>query len=285
MQQQVGLSSLKSVTHPPTTESVTSVSSTRYGKGMSYGAMTVDQLMAADSNAISFTGADRYGYFLLKRAFDIVVTFFGLVTLLPFMAVIAFLVMIDSSGSPIFVQKRVGARRRYYKGQPYWQQVEFNFYKFRSMRKDAGTDLHRQFVEAYIAGDSDKMAEVQPDKSEPQALKLKADPRITRIGHFLRKSSLDELPQLWNVLLGDMSLVGPRPAIPYEVEQYQPWHRQRFATMPGITGPWQVSGRSSVTFDDMVRLDVEYTQTQSFWLDLKLLLWTIPSAFLGKGAG
>lgn len=286
MQQQVSISSLKSVTHPPTTESLRAVpANRRLTTGSVHGATTIEQLKAVDGNAISFAGADRHGYYLLKRIFDFVVTLCGLITLLPLMIVIGLIVMIDSPGSPIFVQKRVGARKRYYKGRPYWQKAEFKFFKFRSMRTDAGSDLHRQFVEAYISGNQERMAEVQPDKSEPQALKLKADPRITRVGHFLRKSSLDELPQLWNVLRGDMSLVGPRPAIPYEVEQYQPWHRQRLATMPGITGPWQVSGRSSVTFDDMVRLDIEYTQTQCFWLDIKLLLWTIPSAFLGKGAG
>lgn len=284
MQQQVSISSLKSVSHPPTTESLRAVPATRL-TGEVHGVATIEQVKAVDRNAIGFAGADRHGYYMVKRLFDFVITLCGLITLLPMMIIIGLIVMIDSPGSPIFVQRRVGARRRYYKGRPYWQMTEFNFYKFRSMRTDAGSDLHRQFVSAYISGDQDQMAEVQPDKSDPNALKLKSDPRITRVGHFLRKSSLDELPQLWNVLRGDMSLVGPRPPIPYEVEQYQPWHRQRLGTMPGITGPWQVSGRSTVTFDDMVRLDIEYTQTQCFWLDIKLLLWTIPSAFLGKGAG
>lgn len=247
--------------------------------------ITLEELTAIDPCAIGFSGANRHGYFLLKRITDVVITLFALVTLLPLIAILALVIMIDSPGSPIYVQTRVGARRRFFRGKPYWQRVEFKFFKLRSMRTDADSDIHRQFVEAYIDGDKDRMAAIQPDKNAKDKFKISKDPRVTRIGQFIRKTSLDELPQLWNVLLGDMSLVGPRPAIPYEVEKYQPWHQQRFATMPGITGPWQVSGRSRVSFDEMVELDIEYAQTQSFWGDLKVLLWTLPVAFLGKGAG
>ncbi|MEM7131344.1 MAG: sugar transferase [Chloroflexota bacterium] len=287
MGQQVGISSFNPTAATVSRDAVHGSSRDRGVMGRKRhreATVTLDHLMTIDPNAVSFAGADRYGYFYLKRIIDLVLTAFALITLLPLMIIIAILICLDSSGPAIFVQKRVGARRRYYNGKPYWQRVEFNFYKFRSMRQNADTDLHEKFVAAYISGDTNKMAEIQPDEEKKGEFKLSRDPRVTKIGHFLRKTSLDELPQLWNVLQGDMSLVGPRPAIPYEVEQYQPWHMQRFATMPGITGPWQVSGRSQVTFDDMVRLDVRYTQTQSVWQDIGIILWTLPSAFIGKGA-
>lgn len=248
-------------------------------------AIAIDQLTAHDPCAVSFVGADRHDYYFVKRSVDLLLTISALIILLPLMAFISLLIWLDSPGSPIFTQKRVGARRQYYQGIPYWQRVEFDFYKFRSMHVNATSDLHQEYMSAFIAGDTKRMAEIQPGENDNGEFKLSRDPRVTRIGHFLRKTSLDELPQLWNVLKGDLSLVGPRPAIPYEVEQYQPWHLQRFATMPGVTGLWQISGRSRVTFDDMVRLDIQYTRSQSLWQDFKILLRTIPSAFNGKGAG
>ncbi|MEZ4620943.1 MAG: sugar transferase [Caldilineaceae bacterium] len=177
-----------------------------------------------------------------------------------------------------------GVRRRTVNGKTYWERVLFTCYKFRSMRSDADQSLHRKFVEAYIAGDDARMASVQPDKNGKTKYKLNGDPRITKIGQFLRKTSLDELPQLWNVVTGDLSLVGPRPAIPYEVDNYSAYHLRRLQALQGMTGLWQVKGRGDLGFHEMVELDVEYTEKQSFWLDIKILLGTIPAVLLNRGA-
>jgi lipopolysaccharide/colanic/teichoic acid biosynthesis glycosyltransferase len=157
----------------------------------------------------------------------------------------------------------------------------FTFLKFRSMYVNSDTAVHRQYVRSLIASSP---AETRPATGKGGVLyKMANDRRITRVGVFLRRSSLDELPQLINVLRGDMSLVGPRPPIPYEIEAYKPWHRSRcFLVQPGITGLWQVHGRSRVGFDDMVRLDLRYAMNWSLWMDIKLLLLT-PAALL-KGA-
>jgi lipopolysaccharide/colanic/teichoic acid biosynthesis glycosyltransferase len=145
--------------------------------------------------------------------------------------------------------------------------------------------LHRQYMEAYIAGDQVKMANLQPDPKAAISFKLAGDPRVTKFGRFLRQTSLDELPQLWNVIKGNMSLVGPRPPIAYEVEMYSLYHLQRLATIPGITGLWQVNGRCELGFDDMLRLDVKYIKNQSLILDLKILLLTPRAIISQKGAG
>jgi lipopolysaccharide/colanic/teichoic acid biosynthesis glycosyltransferase len=148
------------------------------------------------------------------------------------------------------------------------------------MHLDADPARHREFVSAFIS------ASRRP--CEPGAtpfFKLTGDPRITPVGHLLRKTSLDELPQLWNVLRGDMSLVGPRPALPYELEQYKPWHRRRvLEAKPGVTGLWQVTGRSRTTFDEMVRLDLQYARRCSLWTDIKILLATPAAVISGRGA-
>ncbi|MCB0065329.1 MAG: sugar transferase [Caldilineaceae bacterium] len=227
---------------------------------------------------------DRPIYFFCKRIVDIGLSFLTLLLIWPLMLVLMALVKFDSPGSAFFAQERVGVRRRRVNGKVYWERVRFTCYKFRSMRSDADQNLHRKFVEAYIAGDDARMAAVQPDKHGKTKYKLNGDPRITNIGRFLRKTSLDELPQLWNVLNGDMTLVGPRPAIPYELDNYSPWHMRRFEAIQGMTGLWQVKGRGELGFNDMVRLDVEYTETQSFWLDVKILLGTIPAVLLNRGA-
>jgi lipopolysaccharide/colanic/teichoic acid biosynthesis glycosyltransferase len=156
----------------------------------------------------------------------------------------------------------------------------FKILKFRTMRIDADDSIHHKYVSWFITS-SDK-AQAQ-DKS--QIFKLTSDPRITPIGHFLRKTSLDELPQLWNVLKGEMSLVGPRPPVWYELQQYKPWHRYRVLEVkPGITGLWQVSGRSRTTFEEMVRLDLRYAKGRSLWTDVKILLATPKAVISGKGA-
>ncbi|MCB0190952.1 MAG: sugar transferase [Anaerolineae bacterium] len=207
-----------------------------------------------------------------------------LLLLLPLLLVIALLVKWDSPGPVFFVQERVGAKRRSNNGRTYWELYEFSIYKFRTMWVDVDPEIHLKFMDAYIAGDEARMIDLQPVTDKATSFKLIGDPRITKVGKFLRKTSLDELPQLLNVLKGDMSLVGPRPPIPYELEKYQPKDFQRLAAIPGITGLWQVSGRCETSFEDMVRLDVAYAEKESLWLDLKILLMTIPAVMSTKGA-
>jgi lipopolysaccharide/colanic/teichoic acid biosynthesis glycosyltransferase len=204
----------------------------------------------------------------LKRALDLAGSLATLGVLSPLFLLIAALVRMSSPGPIFFRQVRVG-----YLTKP------FTMLKFRTMHAGADHGLHREFVSSFIKGQSHNGA------SKEQLFKLTNDPRITRIGRFLRNTSLDELPQLWNVLRGDMSLVGPRPALPYELEQYEPWHRRRFLeAKPGITGLWQVTGRSRTTFDEMVRLDLQYARTRSLWTDIKILLATPAAVVSGKGA-
>ena len=155
------------------------------------------------------------------------------------------------------------------------------FLKFRSMYFENDAEIHREYIRQFISAGEDHQ---RPDDSNG-VYKIKDDPRVTRIGRFLRKTSLDELPQFFNVLRGEMSLVGPRPPIPYEVEIYGVWHRRRFLeAKPGITGLWQVEGRSRVKFDEMVRLDLKYAKTWSPWLDIKILLRTPAAVLRGSGA-
>jgi lipopolysaccharide/colanic/teichoic acid biosynthesis glycosyltransferase len=153
-------------------------------------------------------------------------------------------------------------------------------FKFRTMHVDADRGLHHEFVTNFIKGGCQP-----PEPGENQVFKITNDPRVTPIGRILRRTSLDELPQFWNVLRGDMSLVGPRPPLAYELEQYRSWHWRRvLEAKPGITGLWQVMGRSRTTFDDMVRLDLRYVRTCSPWTDVKILLATPKAVFSGKGA-
>lgn len=206
-----------------------------------------------------------------KRVMDIVGSFMALLLLLPMFLAIALLVKMTSPGPVLFRQVRIG---RYGK--------LFTFLKFRSMHVNNNDSIHREYIKKLIVND---LKEEPSSGSEEVVFKIRDDPRITPIGNFLRKSSLDELPQFFNVLKGEMSLVGPRPPIPYEVENYAPWHRYRlFVRKPGITGLWQVKGRSVTTFDDMVRLDLQYSRMWSLWLDIKLLLATPGAVFRGKGA-
>ncbi len=224
-------------------------------------------------------------HYFFKRVFDITFTLCALILLLPLMLIFALFIRLDSPGPAIFKQERVGAKRQLRNGRTVWVIHTFAFYKFRTMRTDIDANLHQQYMEAYISGDESKMSELQPDTKSAKSYKLSGDPRITRIGKLLRRLSLDELPQLWNIIKGDMSLVGPRPPIPYEVEKYQHRHLRRLAALPGLTGLWQVSGRCETTFEEMVQLDLEYIAKQSIWLDLKILLKTVPAVISAKGAG
>jgi len=184
---------------------------------------------------------------------------------------ISLAIKLTSKGPILFRQERVGQNG-----------LAFTFLKFRSMKSGSDPRIHREYVKRFIAGEMDL---AQNGDNQSLVYKIQEDPRVTRVGKFLRKTSLDELPQLFNVLRGDMSLVGPRPPIPYELEAYQIWHRRRVLEVkPGITGLWQVNGRSRLEFDDMVRLDLQYAKTWSFWLDIKILLQTPRAIFSGEGA-
>ncbi len=206
----------------------------------------------------------------VKRISDIVISSLALILVTPILAVIAAWIKLDSKGRVFFRQERVGMDGRV-----------FLCYKFRSMRQDADEDIHREAYEKNIVGEE---AANVGDNAEPVYGKVKDDPRVTRAGRFLRRSSLDELPQLFNVLIGDMSIVGARPPIPYEVQAYKLWHRKRLDMKPGITGLWQVSGRNRLTFDEMVRTDLFYIENWSLWLDIKIILLTLPAVFRGDGA-
>jgi lipopolysaccharide/colanic/teichoic acid biosynthesis glycosyltransferase len=205
-----------------------------------------------------------------------------LIVISPILLVIAILIRLDSSGPVFFVQKRVGARRVKCADTYEWQPATFNFYKFRTMIHNADPAIHQAYVQAFIQNDQAKMDSIQGDTNGIR--KLVQDPRITRIGRFLRRTSLDELPQFWNVVLGNMSLVGPRPAIPYEVDVYNSWQALRLGAQPGITGLQQITNRCTADFNDQVILDIRYIDHQSFWLDLKIILKTPFVMFFHRGA-
>lgn len=206
----------------------------------------------------------------MKVVIDVVGSLLALILCSPLFVLIALAIKISSTGPVFFRQRRVGRYGRC-----------FTFLKFRSMYTDNDDLIHKTYVSKLIAGQVDNERSNGSGKS---IYKLTNDKRITRVGKWLRRTSLDELPQLINVLKGEMSLVGPRPAIPYELAMYQTWHRRRVLEVkPGITGLWQVSGRSRVKFDEMVRLDIRYAKSWSLWLDLMILIRT-PGAVMG-GAG
>src|SRR5438270_3763518 len=203
----------------------------------------------------------------LKRLIDIGGSFTLLCLLAPLLALIALVIKVNSKGPVVFRQVRIGQQGK-----------AFSFLKFRSMYVDSNTAIHQEYVTKFISREH--------SAGEPESVyKITNDPRVTSVGRFLRKTSLDELPQLWNVLYGDMSLVGPRPPLPYEFECYALWHRRRIIEVkPGITGLWQIAGRSRTSFNEMVRLDLRYVQQWSNWLDLKILLQTPRAVFTGEGA-
>jgi len=206
---------------------------------------------------------------IVKRAFDLTIAMLALGLLSPLWLLIALLIKVDSHGPVFYKQERVGMDGRI-----------FLFFKFRTMHAGVDDDRHREYQRAYINGRPDSNL---GDDARP-VFKLRTDERITRLGRILRKTSLDELPQLINVLRGEMSVVGPRPPIPYEVENYQLWHRKRLDMKPGITGLWQVSGRNRLPFDEMVRMDLYYIENWSLLLDIKIILQTLPVMWRGEDA-
>jgi lipopolysaccharide/colanic/teichoic acid biosynthesis glycosyltransferase len=238
----------------------------------------VDFLRRFDPLAVGPLVRADPAYHLAKRAVDLILASVSLVMLSPLMLFIAILIRLDSRGPALFRQRRVGGRRWAHGGYAYWRRADFTCYKFRSMVQDADPQVHRAFIEGLIDG------QVEASASGRAKFKLTQDPRVTRVGQFLRNTSLDELPQLINVVRGEMSLVGPRPDLPYAVEMYQPGWQERLACLPGITGLWQVQGRGDLSYVDMMHIDVEYARQRSFWLDLKLLVLTVPAVLSRRGA-
>ena len=205
----------------------------------------------------------------VKRGIDILGSLAAILLFSPVFAVIAVLIKCTSKGPILFRQTRVGQYGK-----------KFTFLKFRSMRVNNDATIHKEYVTKFIAGKGEKQA-----SGAGEVFKLTKDPRVTSIGRVIRRTSLDELPQFFNVLFGDMSLVGPRPPLPYEFDVYDTWHRTRvFEVRPGITGLWQVNGRSKTNFDDMVRLDLQYARTWTIWMDLKILAKTPKAVLGGEGA-
>jgi lipopolysaccharide/colanic/teichoic acid biosynthesis glycosyltransferase len=202
-----------------------------------------------------------------KRAFDLVLASCLVCLLLPVLVVVWLLVRTTSPGQVLFRQTRIG---RY--GRP------FVMYKFRTMHTGSGDAIHREYVRKLLTED-------RPPVGGAKGLyKLESDPRVTRVGRLLRRTSVDELPQLLNVVKGNMSLVGPRPALPYEAELFSTTHRARFLVAPGVTGLWQICGRSKLPMQQGLDLDVEYVRRRSFWLDLRILIKTVPAVFTADGA-
>jgi len=209
---------------------------------------------------------------MIKRMMDVVGSAVALVLFAPLFLMIAIAIKLTSSGPVFFRQQRIGQH-----GKP------FIMLKFRSMHMNNDPSVHQQWFQNFYSGKAKRHR--TDDDNGNGSYKLPNDPRVTRVGKLLRRTSMDEVPQFINVLKGEMSLVGPRPPIPYEVDAYEAWHRGRvLQAKPGITGLWQVSGRSRVAFDEMVRLDLRYARTWSIWLDIKILLKTPAAVFFGEGA-
>ncbi|HEX5593971.1 MAG TPA: sugar transferase [Solirubrobacterales bacterium] len=226
------------------------------------------------SEALPASSWQRRSLGALQRLFDIAFALTLIALFSPILIGVALAVRIDSRGPSFFRQRRVGYREK-----------EFTLYKFRSMRVDADPQGHQEYVTALIKGEGTNPNGADGAEGGRENLyKLAVDNRITGVGRWIRKWSLDELPQLFNVVRGDMTLVGPRPAIPYEVAEYPSWYRERFSVKPGLTGYWQVSGRSERTYEEMVRLDIEYAQRRNLGLDLSILLKTPWVVLSRKGA-
>jgi lipopolysaccharide/colanic/teichoic acid biosynthesis glycosyltransferase len=208
----------------------------------------------------------QFGYLRAKRVFDILFVLLISLFILLFSAFVAVLILFDSRGPILYRQKRIGQNG-----------VEFEMLKFRSMYVDNNDAAHREAIKQYMNGKT-------LDGEGDTPYKMSYDPRITRVGRIIRKLSIDELPQFWNVLRGEMSLVGPRPPLPYEAELYTVQDSLRLSGKPGLTGTWQIYGRSRVTFKEMVEMDIAYLQRQSLWVDIKLIVLTVPVMLLGRGA-
>lgn len=230
------------------------------------------------SEAIPVDGytSTSFLHLVSKRVIDLTLSLVLLVVLAPLLAIIAIAIRLDSKGPALFVQPRIGALWNRRDNGAVWERTVFSVYKFRSMYTDTDDEAHKEYIRKFVNGES-------YDGSKDN-FKITGDPRVTRVGHILRRTSLDELPQLFNVVKGDMSLVGPRPVPKYEVELYDNEHMERFCAVPGMTGYWQVYGRGSVPFDEMIEMDTTYVKKQSLRLDMWLLVMTVPAVFRGNGA-
>jgi lipopolysaccharide/colanic/teichoic acid biosynthesis glycosyltransferase len=239
----------------------------------------------------------RPAYQVVKRLLDVVLCILAFPFLAPVLIACAIAIKLDSPGPVLFIQERIGKD-----GRP------FRMFKFRTMKHNLDDSFHRAFMKAFVKGQMDggrngtgkngqgsdppgafKRAFIEPHvdgkkNGAQKTYKPFQDSQVTWVGRFLRKTSLDELPQVWNVLRGEMSLVGPRPNVPWEVEEYEPWHYERLEVLPGITGLAQVKGRSSISFDEITGYDIEYIMQQSVAMDLKILWWTASAVFSGAGA-
>lgn len=223
-------------------------------------------------------------YLACKRGLDLATCFLALIVGFPLFLLIALLVKIDSPGPVLFKQERVSLKKLHSNGRVSWALCTFMMYKFRTMQHDCDPSVHQSHMKTLIEGHA---CEAGPPgaNGHPTNHKLSNDPRVTRVGRVLRRTCLDELPQLLNVLKGEMSLIGPRPALPYEVAEYKPHHRRRLGTIPGCVGLWQVSGWNTLGFEEMVQLDVRYIEEQSLWLDATILLKTVSAILSSKGGG
>jgi lipopolysaccharide/colanic/teichoic acid biosynthesis glycosyltransferase len=208
----------------------------------------------------------KSSYHTAKRIVDLLLCILSAPITVPITLAIAAIIRLTSPGPVLFVQERIGKDSR-----------PFNIYKFRTMYHQINRESHRAFMKAFINGEA-------VAKDGRSAFKPFDNSQVTPIGRLLRKTSLDELPQLINIIKGEMSLVGPRPNVTWEVEEYQSWHCERLGALPGITGLAQVRGRSAIVFDEIARYDIEYIAQQSLWLDIKILWWTVASVLMGRGA-
>jgi lipopolysaccharide/colanic/teichoic acid biosynthesis glycosyltransferase len=224
-------------------------------------------------------------YVALKRAIDVLLVLLVLVPLLVLLPIVALAIKLDSRGPVFFQQRRMRGRRVVENGRAEWVVEPFTMWKFRSMFVSADTTQHRDYMTAYICGDDEYFRSSNGERREGDSYRPPRDPRVTRVGAVLRVLSIDELPQLWNVLMGQMSLVGPRPPMPYEVELYNERDFGRLAAPGGITGWAQVKGRCTVGFEEMVDLDLDYVGRRSVRFDLGVLLRTVPVVLSRRGAG
>lgn len=218
----------------------------------------MERLQINEQEIIEIERKESALYNISKRALDIIASTLGLIILSPILLVVAILIRLESRGPAIFSQKRIGLNKK-----------EFKMYKFRSMVQNAEELKEKLAKENEMSG---------------PMFKIKNDPRVTKVGKFIRKTSIDELPQLINVLKGEMSLVGPRPSLPKEVSKFEPWMLKRLSVKPGLTCYWQVSGRNNIDFENWMKLDLQYVNDRSFWLDLKLILKTVTVLFGDKNA-
>lgn len=233
--------------------------------------------MQAAQNTGKVSGIPVVDGFVTKRVVDVVLAAILVVILGPLLAVVGLAIKIDSPGPAFFLQDRVGAKRAKRANGEAWDRSVFRAYKFRSMYHEADEHLHRRYIKDFVNGDA-------TENEDGPKFKMVSDLRVTRVGRLIRRTSIDELPQLFNVLKGDMSLVGPRPVPTYEVDDYSPHHFQRFESLPGISGYWQVYGRGSVPFEEMMQMDIFYVKNRTLLMDLKLLVLTLPAVVSTKGA-